>query len=46
MQLSSSSSFVDRVIGAIRFAPATYESVETVFGISIVAVNSLASRPA
>ncbi len=28
MQLSSSSSFVDRVIGAIRLDPATYESVE------------------
>jgi hypothetical protein len=28
MQLSSSSSFVDRVIGAIRLDPATYEAVE------------------
>ena len=28
MQLSSSSSFVDRVIGAIRLDPATYEEVE------------------
>jgi Yip1 domain len=28
MQLSSSSSFVDRVIGAIRLDPVTYESVE------------------
>ena len=28
MQLSSSSSFVDRVIGAIKLDPATYESVE------------------
>ena len=28
MQLSSSSSFIDRVIGAIRLDPATYEAVE------------------
>ena len=28
MQLSSSSSFVDRIIGAIRLDPATYEAVE------------------
>jgi hypothetical protein len=28
MQLSSSSSFVDRVIGAIKLDPATYEAVE------------------
>jgi hypothetical protein len=28
MQLSSSSSFVDRVVGAIRLDPATYEAVE------------------
>ena len=28
MQLSSTSSFVDRVIGAIRLDPATYEAVE------------------
>src|ERR671919_947286 len=28
MQLSASSSFVDRIIGAIRLDPATYEEVE------------------